>query len=627
MRRPNGYGIARIDPFPKGRIGVGVIRPDPKMRGTMNYGVAVFMPPMKGVTIDVPLAGGRVEIDTKGMIPVLARTGQEWSSQKLLLMDEQKNLAPFTIANVYNTGGVCWGPSGIPRSMLRAWEEFWTRPFNTDLTDIPQDNQDDGGYEDWLENVDDVDYEPELARLKDRVLLHYNNAVCMASLGSYEPGRKSNVVPSSMLDAYHMQLHLYGGAPGANNYRGIWVDDMASRTRSLGANLERRRRLAAGESGRTWMGAAAHDTTWRSYLRFMEYLDNRVAGIHSGSDAYYEDSRALVGALFPILEPVKNIARNHGREFGNYLVDKYAGGFRNNPYHRYPRTTGYRDTAYREQLADVKSRLDTAFQAVSKMKPRWLRRIFHIWVRRWLTATFWKFAYESVEMRMESRLRVIYDNMDNNDDDDGDSPRARAIHAHFVKGEWTKTLEFNNPAYYLGAGLDKMEFPAPDKFDGVVLVPRTVVNIISRDKPWRKLMEFGLEGSDPYLAPVQRMPCTLWREAGQTRVYENSVYQRVFLGRRYRDTSLYLIEPIEQPGLLFLYDGRWQMARIDELPINEIARLAEDMERTEFWGNLCPAPPDDGIVSLSMGDITSSDVNDLVHASDMYGRDEGQDLI
>lgn len=647
MSKRKGYRFARFAPFPLGSLGVSAVRnPVFSQESPLHRAaVSVFMPPMKDVTINVTSCNaGRFHLSTDGLIPVISSKIDK-GVHYLYLMDQDKQVSPFSIANVFDNGEVCWGPNGQPFSLRAAWEEFFTRPFNTDLTPIKDDDDTDqrrrrivDEYRSaWVMNNSDK-MEPWLSKIFriPSIQRHVSSGYTGPAYGGDVERSITQMFRGGMSGDYRTLLtgvapsryttRLLGKFPyhfsdgsidmvhydakhdvknadqsqlnwSPNNVRERYTHIVNTKSR-----IESRRRTRAAAAGKTWSGVAAHDPTWVATLRYEQrWLEKyRMVG-HPSPGSFEQQLGVGYGWRRELSKKVMDPMTVYIRDELEYGIPDHVNLWFDwklrskapdpavgcHPYESKDQRAfdnpRVRDGEARRRIIDG---LRALLEALNKRGPRQLRRFYARWIRMWMkTQVISHFNYRAT-MTLDHRMVLRFG-----------EPSSHPINfgSIGVDDGLGHGLKANIKRHFLGKWKTTLSFRgmgdlmAPVEQQTFFAAHRfdgmacIPVNVYAN--------ACGDERKVPnkisQLQCVSAMKARYFDDNISLRGLSHGIYHYIpALYKRFMDCSVALVQMFwNHDDSVYLYDGRWRMVKVpDGATVEEVERMARDLDTTEQWG-------------------------------------------
>lgn len=648
MSKRKGYRFARLAPFPTGNLGVSAVRNKTFDREAPLHRamVSVFMPPMNDVTINVTSQNaGRFHLSTDGLIPVISNKIDK-GIHYLFLVDKDKQVSPFSIANVFDNGEVCWGPNGQPFSLRAAWEEFFTRPFNTDLTPIKNDDDHEDRRqqiiydyrEQWISSNTEK-MEPWISRFRTIPFIQsmMDNGLAGPAYGGdvdrplYSMFRGSTFGPDSRSLLTGVPPHKYtpdmvGRFPytfdngtvrmvrqGASHEvkdsdisQTIWspsfIRDRITRILEMKSRLEGRRRARATDLGKSWSGFAAHDPTWIAMLRYEQrWLERwRMVGMNS-PDSLAKSLGVGRGWRF---ELAKKTVDDYGiarRDEVEYSITDHAASWcewriRVKAADPSVGWNGFDDDeqkklynprlAFRENRSRVLRAANDLLNTLNKRGPRQLRGFYLRWIRLWMKALY--------VQQLDYRIRGILDNRMTRRFGD---PSMHPIDFSSIGGDdgLGHGLKANVKRHFLGGWKKTLSF----REMGDLIAPVEQQTFFAPHRfdgmaciPLNVYANVCADRSKlPYkagqLQAVVGMPARFFDDDSKLSTGRAVSYAFIpALYKRFMEYSVALVQMFwNHDDSVYLYDGRWRMVKIpDGATVEEVERMARELDSTEQWG-------------------------------------------
>ncbi len=150
--------VIKFNPLPVGNAG-GLIH---RFRDSRPQSlISVFVPPFKAeVTLNVPSCPRSLEFNSQGLPLVMSEYAHPSGVSTFYLRAAQRtesgiDWSPFFYANVFEDASICWGAKNTPpTTMLGAWDQYWTSPFNLDLAPNLRNNTSRERWEMTVEGTD-----------------------------------------------------------------------------------------------------------------------------------------------------------------------------------------------------------------------------------------------------------------------------------------------------------------------------------------------------------------------------------------------------------------------------------------------------------------------------------------
>lgn len=630
MSKRKGYRFARFAPFPLGNLGVSVVRNtefDPSYP-LHRAQVSVFMPPMKDVTITVTSQNaGRFHLSTDGMLPIINHKFDK-GLHYLYLADKDRQVSPFSIANVFDNGEVCWGPNGMPFSLRAAWEEFFTRPFNTDLTPIKDRDETEEQRsqiihdfrEKWIEENGER-LEPWIVRrLRIPSIDRFKrNGFMVCAYGGDVDRPLGALMRQGILTDSRQLLTGYAPHKCSSNLIGrfpyhyadgsvdmvycredhgvkdfevanlLWspntVRQRVQHIAEIKRRVEHRRRIIAADQGKTWSGFAAHDTTWVAMLRYeQKWIDKwRMVG-HGGNHGTLEKQHGVgYGWRKELARRVMDEQTLSAHDHVEYHISDYA---RNafcwrlrihSPMdvlglpafiseHDKQGNNPHRSPDRLSAMSNAKFMIDR----LNKYAPRQLRRFYRRWVSMWMKAQYIASVYHNLTTALDARMMIHF----------GDPSQHNIDFGSIVSDDGLGYgLKASIKRHFLGkwrstlafremsemiAPVNQQTFFDPSRFDGIAYVPLSVYN---NARPGF-LDPSRLKCSQ--LRSVVSMPACFVRgdETVGFHLRRGVVADHATipgLYKRFMDYSVALVQMFWcHDDSIYLYDGRWRMIRVPD---------------------------------------------------------------
>lgn len=647
MSKRKGYRFARFAPFPLGNLGVSAVRstffnPDmPLLRAL----VSVFMPPMKDVTINVTSQNaGRFHLSTDGLIPVISSKIDK-GVHYLYLMDQDKQVSPFSIANVFDNGEVCWGPNGQPFSLRAAWEEFFTRPFNTDLTPIKDEDDTDHRRRRIIEeyrlvwtSANSEKLEPWLNKMANLPTIRryasngftgpayggdVDRALCQMFRGGMNGDHRTlltGVAPSRYTTRligkfpYYfgdgsMQLVHYDAEHDVKNVDQTHVNwspnnirDRYAHIASVKSRVEGRRRARAAAAGKTWSGVAAHDPTWVAMLRYEQRWIERYRMVGHPAPSSFEQQLG-VGSGWrrelskKVMDPLTFSHRDeleygipdHVNVWFNWRLRAKAAShdvgcapYENNGQRAFDNPRVRDSEARRRTIDSARAMLES----LNKNGPRQLRRFYARWMRMWMKAQFISQLNHKITMVLDSRMNIRF----------GDPSRHPINFGSLgVDDGLGHGLKANIKRHFLGKWKTTLTFRemgeliAPIDQQTFFAAHRfdgmacIPVNVYANACGDERKMPNKIS----QLQCVSSMKARYFDDDTSLRGLSASSYPYIpALYKRFMDYSVALVQMFwNHDDSVYLYDGRWRMVKVpDGATVEEVERMARELDTTEQWG-------------------------------------------